>query len=65
MKKSEALNYIRLQKGYVPYIITFDIYNDEEEIPQEFIDLFLGEDKPKDIAIFVGEALAEELKKLI
>lgn len=39
--KKEALNYIRLCKGYVPYIGIFDIYNDEDEIPQYLIELSL------------------------
>jgi hypothetical protein len=64
MKKIEALNYIRLHKGYVPYIGIFEIYNDEDEIPQELIDLSIKEDKPKENFIICSAELAEQLKNL-
>ncbi len=64
MKKIEALNYIRLHKGYVPYIVIFEIYNDEDEIPQELIDLSIKEDKPKENFIICSAELAEQLKNL-
>jgi hypothetical protein len=64
MKKIEALNYIRLHKGYVPYIGIFEIYNDEDEIPQELIDLSIKEDKPRGNFIICSVELAEQLKNL-
>ena len=64
MKKIEALNYIRLHKGYVPYIGIFEIYNDEDEIPQELIDLSIKEDKPKENFIICSSELAKQLKNL-
>lgn len=64
MKKKEALNYIRLKKGYVPYIGMFEIYNDEDEIPQELIDLSIKEDKPKGNFMICSAELAEQLKNL-
>jgi hypothetical protein len=64
MKKIEALNYIRLHKGYVPYIGIFEIYNDEDEIPQELIDLSIKEDKPRGNFIICSSELAEQLKNL-
>jgi hypothetical protein len=64
MKKIEALNYIRLHKGYVPYIGIFEIYSDEDEIPQELIDLSIKEDKPKENFIICSAELAEQLKNL-
>jgi len=64
MKKIEALNYIRLHKGYVPYIEIFDIYNDEDEIPQELIDLSIREDKPRGNFIICSAELSEILKNL-
>jgi hypothetical protein len=64
MKKIEALNYIRLHKGYIPYIGIFDIYNDEDEIPQELIDLSIKEHTPKDNFIICSTELANQLKKL-
>jgi len=64
MKKIEALNYIRLHKGYVPYIGIFEIYNDADEIPQELIDLSIKEDKPRENFIICSAELAEQLKNL-
>ena len=64
MKKIEALNYIRLLKGYVPYIGIFETYNDEDEIPQELIDLSIKEDKPKENLFICSAELAEQLKNL-
>ena len=64
MEKIEALNYIRLHKGYVPYIGIFEIYNDEDEIPQELIDMSIKEDKPKGDFMICGAELAEQLKHL-
>jgi hypothetical protein len=64
MKKTEALNYIRLHKGYVPYIGVFEVYNDEDEIPQELIDLSILADKPKEDFIICSAELAEQLKNL-
>ena len=64
MKKIEALNYIRLHKGYVPYIGIFEIYNDEDEIPQEIIDLSIKEDKPRENFIICSPELAEQLKNV-
>jgi hypothetical protein len=64
MKKIEALNYIRLHKGYVPYIRIFEIYNDEDEIPQELIDLSIKEDKTRENFIICSAELAEQLKNL-
>lgn len=52
MKKKEALNYIILHKGYIPYIGIFEIYKDEDEIPQELIGNFM----------ICGEELAKKLK---
>ena len=59
MKKNEALNYIRLHKGYVPYVAIFELFNDNDEIPQHFIDLSVKEDKPKKIQIFISKSINE------
>jgi hypothetical protein len=64
MKKSEALNYIRLCKGYVPYITIFDIFNDTEEIPQELIDLSIKEDKTRGNFIICNAQVAEHFRNL-
>ena len=62
MKKQEAFNYIRLCKGYVPYISCFEIYNDQDEIPQELIDLSINEHKPSGDFMICSAELAEQLK---
>lgn len=42
----------------------FEIYNDEDEIPQELIDLSIKEDKPSDNFMICSAELAEQLKNL-
>lgn len=64
MNKNEALNYIRLCKGYIPYVTLFEIYNDDDIIPQELIDISIREDKPKGDFMVCNAKLAEEIKKL-
>jgi hypothetical protein len=64
MKKNEALNYIRLCIGYVPYIGIFEIYNNEDDIPQELVNLSIKKDKPKENFIMCGVELAKQLKNL-
>ena len=61
MKKKDALNYIKSAKGYVPYIGMFEIYTDEDEIPQELINLSIKDDKPKGDFIICSAELAEQL----
>jgi len=39
MNKQEALNFIRNQMGFIPYSKIFEIYSDEDDIPQELINL--------------------------
>lgn len=39
MKKQDALTYIRNIRGFVPYHTFFDIWNDDDEIPQELVDI--------------------------
>ena len=64
MKKIEALNYIKLHRGYIQYIGIFDIYNDEDVIPQELINLSIQNDEPRDNFMICSAHLAQELKKL-
>lgn len=45
MKKNEALKFITEKKGYVPYITLFEIYGEDDEIPQGLIDLEVKEDR--------------------
>ena len=65
MKKQEALNKIREKKGFVPYVELFEIYNEDEDIPQEIIDLFTRDviTHKGDIMICSAE-LAEKINEL-
>lgn len=45
MNKKEALELIKQQNGYICYITLFDIYNDEDDIPNELIQLYLNDKK--------------------
>ena len=64
MKKKEAMKFIREQKGYIPYVALFELYNDDDEIPQELIDLECKKDEPKGYFMIVGQGLYEQLKNL-
>jgi len=64
MKKQEALNHIRKHKGFVPYVIMFDLYKDDDEIPTELIDLFCA-DEPDRNFIICSPQLAEALNTII
>ena len=45
MKKKEELNNIREKKRYVPYVGLFDLWDDEDEIPENLITLSCEEDR--------------------
>lgn len=62
MKKKEAFEHIRQHKGFVPYVDLFDLYDDEEEIPQFLIDISLKEDKPNG-CFFIGNRDSVEITK--
>ena len=64
MRKIEALNYIRLHKGYIPYVGIFEIFNNDDEIPNELIDLSIKEDKSKENLIICSAELSEQLNKI-
>ncbi len=59
MKKKEAMNYIRERKGYIPYVALFEIYSDDDEIPQMLIDLECSEDKQREQYVMCGALGAE------
>ena len=60
MKKQEALEYIRKHKGHVPYITLFELYEDNDEIPDELIDVEIRKDPPAPGSFIICSA---ELKK--
>ena len=62
MKKKEAMKFIRKHKGYIPYVTLFELYNDDDEIPQKLIDLECKKDEPKSNFMIVGQGLYEQLK---
>ena len=64
MKKQEALKYIKEQRGFVPYISMFELWNDEDSIPQELIDLSCKPEKLKNNWIICNAKVAEELNKI-
>lgn len=63
MKKKEALDYIKLKKGYVPYIDIFKIYNENDVIPKELIDLSAKKNKQKCMVLTLSPEFAELFKK--
>jgi len=65
LKKKEALDFIREKKGYVPYIGIFDIYGDDDDVPQELIDIECREDpSTRHNFMICSAALADELNKI-
>lgn len=62
MKKQEAIDFIISLKGYLPHSFIFEIYNDNDEIPQGIIDTLCMENKTRDYTILVGEKLYDKLK---
>lgn len=67
MKKQEAINYIRKKMGFVPYVGLFDIYSDDDNIPQELIDVECNKSmnsKENGNFIICNEVLANVLNNL-
>lgn len=63
MNKQEAFEYLRNKYGYVPYVIAFDLFDEEEEIPE----YMLQEPKSTSNADFIicSPEVANELDKVI
>ena len=64
MKKKEAMNFIRKQKGYIPYISLFELYGDDDEIPQELINIECKKELLKSNFMICSAELAEQINKL-
>jgi hypothetical protein len=64
MKKQEAIEYIRSQVGFVPSIMIFEIYKDDDDIDQNLINYLVNSVKPKPVLFYCGSKLAIELNKL-
>lgn len=65
MKKNEALNFIRTRKGYVPYIGFFGIWNDDDEIPENVIELSIKEDRPVGREVMGSAKFIEQIERVI
>ncbi len=61
MKKQEALKLISDVVGYIPYPIIFEIYNDEDEIPDELIRLFCSHNQRSSSIIMYTSPRGHEL----
>jgi len=64
MNKKEAMDFIRKYKGYVPYIGIFEIYDNNDEIPQELIDLEIKKDEPNGNFMIVSKGLHDQFKDM-
>jgi phosphoribosylaminoimidazole-succinocarboxamide synthase len=65
MKKSEALEYIRSKKGYVPYVGLFDIFEEDDEIPQELINVSTKEETIPSTYIMGSPSLIAKIEKML
>ena len=64
MKKKEAMNFIRKQKGYIPYVTLFELYNDDDEIPQELINVECKKELSRNNFMICSAELAEQINNL-
>lgn len=65
MKKKEALSYIRKHKGYVPYVAMFELYQDDDDIPDGLINMEIEKDPPAPGSFLICSAeLAEQLNEI-
>jgi len=61
MKKQEALNHIRNIKGYIPYVDIFSLYNNDDEIPDELINISVKGNEQYGNFMITNSKLAEIL----
>jgi hypothetical protein len=64
MKKQAAIEYIRNQVGFVPTMMIFELYEDDDDIDQNLINYLVNSVKPKPVVFYCGSKLASELNKL-
>lgn len=64
MKKQETLKHIKDKMGYIPYSTIFDIFLDDDEIPEGLIKMSCREPKPNGDFIICSAKLVEELEKI-
>jgi len=56
MKKTETLEYIKKERGFIPYVSLFDMFGNDDDIPQHLIDMSIKKDE-KNHLIIGGEEL--------
>ena len=48
--------------GYMTHTMILDIYDDDEEVPDDVLDLICYEPKPRDTPVFIcGKTLSEQI----
>lgn len=65
MKKQEALEFIKNRKGFVEWAMLYDIYDDDDEIPQGLINMQFKESKPRQDVLYCSPFIAEQLNELL
>lgn len=65
MKKQEALKLIKEKIGFIPYREIFEIYSDEDEIPQESIDKECEPIKSPESFLYCSSKIAVEINKVL
>lgn len=65
MNKPTAIAHIKKARGFVPYSLIFEIYNDKEEIPQHLIDICLVTNYPKTNTIICSQKISNALDEVI
>lgn len=70
MKKKEALEYLekmKNRKGYITHSILLSIYNEEENIPDNFVKNVVVHklEKPKPLTIYTGTNNIEAFNKAL
>ena len=66
MRKAEAILYCKEKalEGWMTHTMILDIYDDNEDIPQDVIDMICYKPKPSEpIILYCGEILHKELEK--
>lgn len=58
MKKIETLEYIKKERGFIPYVSLFDMFGNDDDIPQHLIDMSIKMDE-KSHLIIGGESLID------
>lgn len=64
MNKQEVIKFFNKHYGFVPHKILFDLFNDDEEIPEGLIEAECHYfDPPQPMILMVGAGLYKKLKE--